>query len=121
MVVQYLPVTIVVAIATDGTEATGIYCRNSNGIHFAHLWVYFHQIFRTGWELLLTRLQLVIIQSVSVAVAIMSIIRFMKERKGTFGPHGLIGKLLAFKLIIGLKFIQDVCPSPSPTRALLGD
>ena len=38
-VFQYIPISFIVAVATDITQATGTYCVNGHGVHFAHIWV----------------------------------------------------------------------------------
>ena len=38
-VFQYIAVAFFVAIVTDITQAAGVYCANSSGLHFAHIWV----------------------------------------------------------------------------------
>lgn len=39
LVFQYIPVSFIVAIATDATQAAGKYCVNGHGVHYAHIWV----------------------------------------------------------------------------------
>lgn len=39
LVFQYIPISFIVAIATDITQAAGKYCINGNSLHFAHIWV----------------------------------------------------------------------------------
>lgn len=38
-VFQYIVVSFIVAVATDATQAAGVYCANGHGAHFAHIWV----------------------------------------------------------------------------------
>lgn len=39
MVFQYIPVSVVVAVVTNITQAVGKYCFNGDSVHFAHIWV----------------------------------------------------------------------------------
>ena len=41
MVYQYIIFSFLVAVATDITQAAGVYCANGSGLHFAHIWVSF--------------------------------------------------------------------------------
>ena len=36
---QYIVISIIVAAATDVTQAVGVYCANGSGVHFAKTWV----------------------------------------------------------------------------------
>ena len=56
--------------------------------------------------------QLTIIRAVSVAVAVVAVLRFTKLVRKRLGPHHIMAKLVAFKLIVFLDFIQEVGPSP---------
>ena len=41
-VFQYIPISFGVAVATDITQAVGVYCANGSGVKFAHIWVRRH-------------------------------------------------------------------------------
>ncbi|KAL4791935.1 organic solute transporter Ostalpha-domain-containing protein [Aspergillus venezuelensis] len=86
---QYPIVALVVAIATDITEALDVYCLESNNVHFAHIW-------------------LTVIGIVSVAIAVISILVFYKGLKSHLKAHNPLAKLLAFKLIVGLAFLEEI-------------
>ena len=87
-VFQYPVVATLVAIATDITQAINVLCPNSNGIHFAHLW-------------------LRIIQTVSVGAAVTAILRFTSLLKKELKHHSIVKKLLCFKGIVFVYFIQS--------------
>ncbi|MCJ1400456.1 hypothetical protein MMC11_003661 [Xylographa trunciseda] len=89
LVCQYIVVAIIVAVATDITEAIGVFCSNSNNAHFAHIW-------------------LTIIRAISAAVAIAAIIRFVNISHSRIPSQRIWAKLIAFKLIVGLDFIQTL-------------
>ncbi|KAL4809859.1 organic solute transporter Ostalpha-domain-containing protein [Aspergillus unguis] len=86
---QYPVVSVGVAIATDVTEAMDIYCLESNSAHFAHLW-------------------LTIIGIISLAMAVIAILRFYKALKADLATHQPLAKLLAFKLIVGLSLLEEI-------------
>jgi len=89
LVCQYIIVTIIVAVATDVTQAIGVFCGNSNNAHFAHIW-------------------LTIIRAISAAVAILAIIGFVKKSHSRIPSQRIWAKLIAFKLIVGLDFVQTL-------------
>ena len=39
LVFQYIPVSFIVAVVTDISQAVGKYCINGHSVHFAHIWV----------------------------------------------------------------------------------
>ncbi|MCJ1380884.1 hypothetical protein MMC17_003993 [Xylographa soralifera] len=86
---QYIAVATLVAIVTDITQATGIYCNNSNGVHFAHIW-------------------LTIIRAISAAVAILAIVKFTMAQKRNLPRQRIMFKLVAFKLIVFLNLLQTM-------------
>ena len=45
---QYVIVSLLVAIVTCITEGAGVYCEQSNNIHFAHIWVSLESQFGFG-------------------------------------------------------------------------
>ncbi|KAJ5190997.1 uncharacterized protein N7498_009982 [Penicillium cinerascens] len=86
---QYPVVAILVAIATDITQGAGIYCLDSNKPHFAHIW-------------------LTVVSSLSVSAAVMSVLNFYKALSTHLKGHQPLAKLLAFKLIVGLSFVERI-------------
>ncbi|KAJ5376953.1 hypothetical protein N7509_013839 [Penicillium cosmopolitanum] len=86
---QYPIVALGVAITTDITQAAGIYCLESNEPYFAHLW-------------------LTIISIISVAFAVMSVLNFYRGLSQCLSGHKPLSKLLAFKLIVGLSFLERI-------------
>jgi hypothetical protein len=53
-------------------------------------------------------LQLDIIQSVSITFAITAILRFYGNLKSHMQEHKPLAKLLAFKMVVGLVFLEKV-------------
>lgn len=96
---QFPIVQIVVALATAATQAIGIYCGTSNKLYFAHIW-------------------LTIIKGASTAFAVMGILKFYKPLKPQIKHRGVISKLVAFKGIVFLNFIQTVSLSACCARYL---
>ncbi|KAL4862733.1 organic solute transporter Ostalpha-domain-containing protein [Aspergillus spectabilis] len=87
---QYPIVALGVAVVTDVTEALDVYCLESNKAHFAHIWV------------------ITVIAIVSVAFAVISILMVYKGLKPHLQGHNPLLKLLAFKLIVALAFIERI-------------
>ncbi|KAN0092106.1 DUF300 domain containing protein [Hyaloscypha variabilis] len=85
---QFPVVMLILLVVTEITQAMGTYCATSNKIYFAHIWV-------------------TIITLISTAVAIMSIIRFYKAQKPVISGRKPLPKLIAFKGIVFLNFIQN--------------
>lgn len=83
-------------IVVIATSETGYYCVDSNSVHFAHLWV-------------------TIVKSVSTITAFGSLIRFARSMKPYIIQHHPRRKLIAFKSIIGIRFIQNVSLSALPS------
>ncbi|OQU98388.1 hypothetical protein CLAIMM_04183 [Cladophialophora immunda] len=88
-VFQYVVISLGIAIATDITQAINKYCLESSNIHFSHIW-------------------LTIINGISIGVAVTSCIAFYNALKKDMKHHKPLAKFLAFKLIIGLSFLQDI-------------
>ncbi|KAJ5526559.1 hypothetical protein N7513_010718 [Penicillium frequentans] len=86
---QYPVVALLTSLATDFTQVAGVYCLDSNKVYFAHLW-------------------LTIITSVSIAFAVMSVLSFYRTLKPHLASHRPLSKLLAFKLIVGLTFLERI-------------
>lgn len=88
-VLQFIPTSVVVWIATAASLAAGTYCKQSNSIHFAHIW-------------------LAIIAAYSTALAIIGSLVFYKRNKELLQKHKIILKLFTFKGVLGLNFLQSV-------------
>ncbi|KAH8888396.1 hypothetical protein GQ53DRAFT_795912 [Thozetella sp. PMI_491] len=89
LIFQYPVVSLLVAVLTDITQAAGVYCEFETNIHFAKIW-------------------LTIIGSVSLAIAITGVLKFYGQLKTHLAHHQPLAKLLAFKLIVGLGFLQNI-------------
>lgn len=83
---QFIPTSIVVWVATIITVATGTYCAQSKSVHFAHVWI--------------STLKVII-----TTVALLGVLRFYKFMKHHLQPHGMLLKFVAFKSIIGLNVL----------------
>lgn len=92
---QFIPVSTIVWLATVITVATGSYCATSNNPHFAHIW-------------------LTVIKTISTIVSVVACLRFYKKKKTQLAPHKVMLKFVAFKGIVGLNFLQTVRPPYSP-------
>ncbi|KAJ6008472.1 hypothetical protein N7540_012448 [Penicillium herquei] len=86
---QYPIVVFLVAIGQSIAQAFNVYCLDSNKPGFAHIWL----------ELL---------QEVSVTIAINAVIRFYANTKNYMKEHKPLLKLLSFKLIVGLIFLEQI-------------
>jgi uncharacterized membrane-anchored protein len=78
-----------VFILTEITEATGTYCATSDKLYFAHIWVS-------------------IITAISTGLAIMSVLKFYKSMKTRVGQRKPMAKLIAFKGIVFVTWLQNV-------------
>ncbi|KAF1935384.1 hypothetical protein EJ02DRAFT_389272 [Clathrospora elynae] len=87
-VLQFIPASIIIWIATVATLAIGTYCKQSNSLHFAHIWI-------TILKLLVT------------TVAILGCLRFYWKNKAKLLKHRILLKLFTFKGIIGLNVLQS--------------
>ncbi|KAK5565439.1 hypothetical protein LTR43_009024 [Exophiala xenobiotica] len=88
-VFQYPIVALLVSIVTDITQAASVYCLESSSIHFAHLW---------------TEVAI----NISISVAVLSVVKFYTALKKDLKHHKPLAKLLAFKLIVGLTFLEGI-------------
>ncbi|KAH8669499.1 organic solute transporter Ostalpha-domain-containing protein [Tricladium varicosporioides] len=88
-VLQFPVVMLILLIVTEITQAAGSYCSTSNKIYFAHIWV-------------------TVITIISTVIAIMSILKFYKATKPTIDHRRPLPKLIAFKAIVFLTFIQNI-------------
>ncbi|CAM1501442.1 Fc.00g034260.m01.CDS01 [Cosmosporella sp. VM-42] len=89
MIFQFPIVSLVVSVATDITQAAGIYCEWGSGVHFAKFW-------------------LSIIRTISLTASIMSILQFYKVIKTDLAQHRPLVKLIAFKAVVFLTFVQSI-------------
>lgn len=89
MVFQMPIVALIVSITTDITAAVGIYCRWSFMPHFAKFW-------------------LRLIQIISLVTAVLSILQFYHLLKTDLTQRRPLLKLIAFKIIVFLNFVQGV-------------
>ncbi|KAG9185370.1 hypothetical protein G6011_07914 [Alternaria panax] len=87
-VLQFIPTSIIIWIATAATLATATYCKQSNSTHFAHLW-------------------LTILVGYTTTVAIINSVRFYKTNQKLLQKHQITLKLVTFKGILGLNFLQS--------------
>ena len=90
MVFQFPVVMVFVSLLTEITEATGSYCATSSKPYFAHIWVS-------------------IITALTTGAAVMSVLKFYKNLKTRVGQRKPMAKLIAFKAIVGLTWLQNVC------------
>ena len=86
---QFIPTSIIVWLATAISLAVGTYCKQSNSIHFAHIWI-------------------AIIKFIVTVIAIVAVIRFYIKNKAKLHQHNIWLKLFTFKGIIGLNILQSV-------------
>lgn len=89
MIFQMPVIAIGVSIATDITQAAGIFCQESNDRHFANIY-------------------LRIIMSISLVISVLSILQMYMLLKKDLAHHNPMLKLTAFKIVVGLTFIQGV-------------
>ncbi|EXL71194.1 hypothetical protein FOPG_13013 [Fusarium oxysporum f. sp. conglutinans race 2 54008] len=89
MIFQMPVIAIGVAVATDITQAAGIFCQESNDRHFANIY-------------------LRIIMSVSLVISVLSILQMYFLLKKDLAHHNPMLKLTAFKIVVGLTFIQGI-------------
>ncbi|KAL5121565.1 hypothetical protein ACEQ8H_000637 [Pleosporales sp. CAS-2024a] len=87
-VLQFIPTSVIVWVATVIALKAGTYCKASNSIHFAHIW-------------------LSILGAIFPTIAILSCLRFYTPHKQKLAQHGILLKLLTFKGIIGLSVLQN--------------
>lgn len=87
-VFQFPVVQFILFVVTEITEATGSYCATSDKLYFAHIWI-------------------TVITALTTGVAIMSVFRFYKTMKMRVGHRKPMDKLIAFKGIVFLQFLQN--------------
>ncbi|OKL59335.1 hypothetical protein UA08_05391 [Talaromyces atroroseus] len=88
-VMQYPLVVCICAIAQCVTQSFNRYCLASDSPEYAHIWIE-------------------VISNISVTVAINSILRFYQHTKDYMKERHPLRKLLAFKLMVGLIFLESV-------------
>lgn len=91
-VFQYPLVEIIAIIILEATEAAGTYCSSSLRPKYGHFWS-------------------MLIHSVGIAVAVLAILRFYGRMKVLMKARRGLAKLVCFKLIVGLRFVQTVSTS----------
>lgn len=96
-VLQFIPTSIIIWIGTIVALAVGQYCRQSNSVHFAHLWI-------------------TIFKFTVTTISILCCLRFYSKNKPKLLQHRILLKLFTFKSIIGLNVAQTVRPIFSITR-----
>ncbi|RMZ67547.1 hypothetical protein GMOD_00001486 [Pyrenophora seminiperda CCB06] len=87
-VLQFIPVSVGLWLATVATLVTGTYCKQSNSTHFAHIW-------------------LEILDAVTTTVAILHSVSFYNRNKELLKKHQILLKLFTFKSVLGLNFFQS--------------
>ncbi|PSN72265.1 hypothetical protein BS50DRAFT_569796 [Corynespora cassiicola Philippines] len=87
LVLQFIPTSLIIWVATCITLAAGVYCKTSNSTHFAHIWITVFKFLVTG-------------------VAIAAVLRFYGRLKPQLKEHNVFLKLMSFKGIIGLNALQ---------------
>lgn len=88
-VFQFPLTELLSVIVLEATVATGSYCESSLSPRFGHVWV-------------------MIISTLGVVLAMMSIFRFYKRTKPVMKARRGLAKLVCFKGIVFLRFIQTV-------------
>jgi len=89
MIFQYPIVSIITSVATAVAQAAKAYCLYSSKPYFAHLWIS-------------------IVQNVSVVLAVLAVFQFYKALRTHLTHHQPLAKLLAFKLVVFLTFVQGI-------------
>ncbi|OJD38123.1 uncharacterized protein BKCO1_500068 [Diplodia corticola] len=98
MVFQYPVVKTILIIAQEASTATGTYCAASNSIHFGHIWI-------------------TLISNISLVACFLTIVRFYTANKHLMAVHKPLAKLLSFKLIVFVIFLQTLVFNFVPTPA----
>ncbi|KZM19009.1 hypothetical protein ST47_g9836 [Ascochyta rabiei] len=86
-VLQFIPTSIIIWIGTIVALGVGRFCRQSNSIHFAHIWI-------------------TIFKFIVTAISILCCLRFYSRNKPKLLQHNILLKLFTFKSIIGLNVVQ---------------
>ncbi|KAH8665420.1 organic solute transporter Ostalpha-domain-containing protein [Ilyonectria robusta] len=89
LIFQYPVVSLIAAIATDVTQVAGIYCEYVTKPYFAKLYIS-------------------IILNISLTLAVLSVLRFYKALRPYTEKHKPLAKLVSFKAVVGLGFLQRI-------------
>jgi len=89
LVFQYPVVAFLVAILTDITQAAGVYCIFSGGIHFAKFWLHLFNM-------------------ISLVLVFLTLLQVFKHLKPELAVHNAMLKFIAFKIIIFLTVVQSI-------------
>ncbi|RGP73182.1 hypothetical protein FLONG3_6498 [Fusarium longipes] len=89
MIFQMPVVAIAVSIATDITEAAGVFCQESNSREFANIY-------------------LRVIMTISLIVSVGAILQMYMLLKKDLAHHSPMLKLTAFKIVVGLTLLQEI-------------
>lgn len=90
LIFQYPAVQALVGIFTAITESQGVYCLVSSKTYFAHLWMD-------------------IVHNVSLTMAIIACLKMYGALKTQLAHHKPLAKLAAFKLLVGITGLIQVC------------
>ncbi|PYH90706.1 hypothetical protein BO71DRAFT_401974 [Aspergillus ellipticus CBS 707.79] len=88
-IIQYPFIALITTIITCITQVAEVYCLDSKEPYFAHIWM-------------------TIIKNLSVSIAVASAVKFYMQMKSYMEGSRAMAKLLAFKLIVGLVFFEDI-------------
>ncbi|RAK95821.1 DUF300-domain-containing protein [Aspergillus ibericus CBS 121593] len=100
VVVQYPAVALITTVVACITQGAGKYCLESKEPYFAHIWI-------------------TIIKNVSISFAVMAVVKFYAQLKKDMEGHRALAKLLAFKLIVGLTFVESILFTILRTASIL--
>ncbi|OQE29860.1 hypothetical protein PENSTE_c002G04726 [Penicillium steckii] len=88
-VLQYPVITLCTALAQTVTQGLHLYCLSSMKPQFSHIW-------------------LQVITSLSTSIAVNAILQFYMNMKVHMKEHKPLQKLMAFKLIVGVVFLEKI-------------
>ncbi|KAF1848863.1 uncharacterized protein K460DRAFT_393833 [Cucurbitaria berberidis CBS 394.84] len=86
-VLQYIPTSIILWIAAVISLAVGSFCRQSNSVHFANIWI-------------------TVIKGIISTMAIVNTLKFYKQNKAKLHKHQILMKLFTIHGIVTLNFLQ---------------
>jgi hypothetical protein len=105
----YCIVMVITTAAEEITQAVGVYCATSLNPRFAQIWVCGQLSWGESHACQIdTSTQIILIQNSAVTVAIVSVIQFYARLAPEMAQHKPLAKLISFKLIVGVNFIQSV-------------
>ncbi|PSN67366.1 DUF300-domain-containing protein, partial [Corynespora cassiicola Philippines] len=87
-VFQFCIVKFLGALVKCITEATNVYCKESNSIHHARIWVQ-------------------ILEILSLVTAMLCLLQFYSQTKSFLAPHQPLLKFVAIKLVVFLFYVQS--------------